>query len=81
MALEGNEEHIAAADPFEAMKFALRAYWRAGNLPGIVAVAKELMPYTMPKLSSAESSVPIPDDLLPDPEPAGDEPGPKSPIV
>lgn len=73
---EAPSPEIEEADPFTALEFALRTYWRSGDLAGMVAVAKEMLPYTRPKMASAEPVAPLPADLEPDPEPVPDEPVP-----
>jgi hypothetical protein len=60
---------IEEADPFKALEWALKTYWRAGNVAGLVTVAREMLPYTRPKFASADGVKPLPEDLLPQPRP------------
>jgi hypothetical protein len=76
-------ELVDEMDAFGTMEFALRAYLRANNLAAAVSVAKELLAYERPKLSSTTVERVLPADLLPDPvsTPDADQPGPENPIL
>jgi hypothetical protein len=59
----------------------MHAYMRAGNLDKAVACARELGPYQRSKMASAApESVPLPQDLEPDPPAQPDEIGPEVPL-
>ena len=66
-----------SADPFTAMTRILQIYLKSGDLTGAAAIAKELLPFTRPKLSSAEALQPMPADLMGDPPAEPDEPLPE----
>jgi hypothetical protein len=49
---------------------------------GAVAIAKEMLPYVKPKVGAvAPDAAPLPADLVSDPDPQPDEPGPENPIL
>lgn len=58
----------------------MSVYLRSGNLAAAAGIAKEFAPYQPSKMASAAPErVPLPQDLLADPEPQADEPGPAIP--
>jgi hypothetical protein len=75
-------EQIDGMDSVQILEYAMRAYMRAGNLDKAVMVAKELGPYQRSKMSSTTGdSVPLPEDLQPDPPPTPDSEGPEHPVL
>ncbi len=77
--LTGDEiEHLSAT---AVMHIAMVTLVKAGNLVGAVAVAKELAPYTTPKMSSILPIPVLPADLEPDEPCQPDEPGPTNPVM
>jgi hypothetical protein len=74
--------NIDPMDPLAVMENVMASRFRSGDLAGALAAARELAPYRAAKLSSiAPDSVPLSEDLLPDPPPTPDQRGPDRPIL
>jgi hypothetical protein len=59
----------------------MSVYLRSGNFAAAAGIAKELAPYQRSKMAStAPESLPLPQDLQPDPPAVGDEEPPPHPI-
>jgi hypothetical protein len=71
------QEEIGQMGPVELMLYVMREMAKSGDLRTAVMVAKEVAPYTNAK-RGIEGTDPhaMPADLLPDPDPEPDEPGP-----
>ena len=65
--------------PIEVMSLAMSALLSSGNLMGAVAVAEKLAPYVHAKVATMVPATVTAIDLLPDPPPEPDEPGPAQP--
>ena len=65
--------------PIEVMSLAMSALLTSGNLMGAVAVAEKLAPYVHAKVATMVPATVTALDLLPDPPPTPDEPGPPQP--
>lgn len=70
-----------ASDPFEALTFILRTHLKAGDLTSAAGIAKELLPFTRPKLSSSDPMLPLPADMEPDAPAQPDEELPPGGII
>jgi hypothetical protein len=70
-------EELENPDPYEALAFVLKTYLASGNLAGVVAVSREMLPYSRPRLASTTPNTPLPADMEPDSPPTPDEPGPE----
>jgi hypothetical protein len=69
-------DEIAALTPKEVLASAMIMLFRQGRLIEAANVAEKLAPFIHSRMSPAAGYVPIPEDLLPDPIPIGDEEGP-----
>jgi hypothetical protein len=63
------------------METAMHGFLRAGNVLAAVSIARDLAPYQASKHATVVPIQAVPVDLLPDPPPTPDEPGPPTPIL
>ena len=74
-------EEIERLKPLDIMILAMHLMLKSGNLMGAASVAEKAAPYIHAKIASWMPDTPLPEDLVGDPKPQPDEPGPENPIL
>ena len=72
-------DEIDGMTAVDVMQTAMRGFLRAGNVLAAVAIARDLAPYQTSKHATVVPIAAVPVDLLADPPPTPDEPGPPQP--
>ena len=74
------QEVVDTMSPLDVLLSVMRLAYAAGNLAEARVAAAEAAPYLHSRKSAAPEGMTIPADLMPDPAPIPDEPGPEHPI-
>ena len=73
------DDKIDGMTAVDVMQTAMHGFLRSGNVLAAVAIARDLAPYQTSKHATVVPLTQVPVDLLPDPPPDPDEPGPAHP--
>ena len=65
--------------PLEVMLFAMHSKLAAGDASGAAVIARDAAPFMHAKKMAEAPAYSMPAELMPDPPPCGDEPGPANP--
>ena len=75
------DDQIDAMDALDVMRLVMRTSVKAGDMVAALAAARDLAPFQHAKVQAIAEQGQIPADLLADPAPEADEPGPEKPIL
>lgn len=73
------DDKIDGMTAVDVMQTAMHGFLRSGNVLAAVAIARDLAPYQTSKHATVVPLTQVPVDLLADPPPTPDEPGPANP--
>ena len=73
-------EAVANMTALEIVRAIMLAAFHAGDMAGALTAATVALPYTSPRLGAIGGPSEMPAELMPDPEPIPDEPGPPVPV-